>query len=234
MHTQQRHQIRPIPAAMIAILLGYPDVELQATAVGALNGSSISSTFEVGSTQQVTAAGWINEQNSRLFDLYGGNGGLIGATAYGDFSALFDTGVDVIDGAFYQLHFDTGFVANLTAGSARYAAAIGTLSSGVFTPFATGSDIRSYRGNMISGVYSAPVLVSGTGSGSGHVAVRLAQAGTLSVAGQSDYFGFDNVVLTVELPGGVPEPATWTMLIAGFGLTGAVLRRRQLVTEALG
>jgi hypothetical protein len=26
----------------------------------------------------------------------------------------------------------------------------------------------------------------------------------------------------------VPEPATWLMLIAGFGLTGAALRRRQV------
>ena len=31
------------------------------------------------------------------------------------------------------------------------------------------------------------------------------------------------------VPGGsltVPEPASWAMLIAGFGLTGAALRRR--------
>jgi hypothetical protein len=27
-------------------------------------------------------------------------------------------------------------------------------------------------------------------------------------------------------PGGVPEPASWAMLIAGFGLTGAAMRRR--------
>jgi|GEM_PF-2859587 len=29
-------------------------------------------------------------------------------------------------------------------------------------------------------------------------------------------------------PGGVPEPASWAMMIAGFGLTGATMRRRRL------
>lgn len=38
--------------------------------------------------------------------------------------------------------------------------------------------------------------------------------------------GLDNVSLTV----GVPEPATWAMMILGFGLAGAGLRRRQALT----
>ncbi len=28
-------------------------------------------------------------------------------------------------------------------------------------------------------------------------------------------------------PGGIPEPATWGLMIAGFGMAGAVLRRRR-------
>ena len=32
--------------------------------------------------------------------------------------------------------------------------------------------------------------------------------------------------------GGVPEPASWAMLIAGFGLTGAVMRRRRMALAA--
>ncbi|WP_372917730.1 PEPxxWA-CTERM sorting domain-containing protein, partial [Sandarakinorhabdus sp.] len=31
---------------------------------------------------------------------------------------------------------------------------------------------------------------------------------------------------------GVPEPASWAMLIAGFGLTGAAMRRRRTVVAA--
>ena len=32
-------------------------------------------------------------------------------------------------------------------------------------------------------------------------------------------------------PGGVPEPASWAMLIVGFGLTGAAMRRRKAATK---
>lgn len=35
-----------------------------------------------------------------------------------------------------------------------------------------------------------------------------------------------------EPSGPVPEPASWAMMIAGFGLTGAMLRRRRAVIAA--
>lgn len=34
--------------------------------------------------------------------------------------------------------------------------------------------------------------------------------------------------------GGVPEPATWGLMIAGFGLTGGALRRRRTARVAIG
>lgn len=42
-------------------------------------------------------------------------------------------------------------------------------------------------------------------------------------------FGYTggNPVAQLALGGAVPEPASWAMLIAGFGLTGAALRRRR-------
>ncbi|MCG2842180.1 PEPxxWA-CTERM sorting domain-containing protein [Sandaracinobacter sp. RS1-74] len=44
---------------------------------------------------------------------------------------------------------------------------------------------------------------------------------------------FDNVVIGDPVvpgtPGGVPEPAAWAMLIAGFGLVGSAMRRRRAV-----
>lgn len=46
-------------------------------------------------------------------------------------------------------------------------------------------------------------------------------------------FVFQNVASReVSAVGGVPEPSSWAMLIAGFGLTGATLRRRRMILAA--
>jgi hypothetical protein len=46
-------------------------------------------------------------------------------------------------------------------------------------------------------------------------------------------FVFQNVATNDEAAfGGVPEPSSWAMLIAGFGLTGAVMRRRSTAAVA--
>lgn len=50
--------------------------------------------------------------------------------------------------------------------------------------------------------------------------------------GSDEAWGLDSLVITydgVRQTGGVPEPATWAMMIAGFGLAGATLRRRRTV-----
>ena len=44
------------------------------------------------------------------------------------------------------------------------------------------------------------------------------------------FVAFDNVVYTGHpdvVAGGVPEPAAWTMMVAGFGGLGALIRRRR-------
>ena len=49
-------------------------------------------------------------------------------------------------------------------------------------------------------------------------------------AGNGGVF-FDSV--SVQTAGGVPEPATWALMIGGFGLAGAMLRRRRAAFAAI-
>lgn len=52
----------------------------------------------------------------------------------------------------------------------------------------------------------------------------LANTGSLGFT----FFGIDNLMFTpnADTPPAVPEPASWAMMIAGFGLVGGAMRRR--------
>lgn len=55
-------------------------------------------------------------------------------------------------------------------------------------------------------------------------------AKSVSFAGVANQIVFDDITFGSDVPGGggvVPEPATWAMMIAGFGLVGAAMRRRR-------
>jgi hypothetical protein len=73
--------------------------------------------------------------------------------------------------------------------------------------------------------------------GESALTVALGQSSTTGLVFQwgpdAVFGGIDDLTFTVRPnqvgPGPIPEPATWAMLIAGFGLTGAALRRRRVV-----
>ena len=50
----------------------------------------------------------------------------------------------------------------------------------------------------------------------------------INSVGDGDAFGFDDLTVgdVRQVTGGVPEPATWAMMLLGFGAMGAALRRR--------
>lgn len=49
---------------------------------------------------------------------------------------------------------------------------------------------------------------------------------TQSTVGE-DFVAFDNFTFVTASTGGVPEPSAWALMIGGFGLAGATLRRRR-------
>jgi hypothetical protein len=48
----------------------------------------------------------------------------------------------------------------------------------------------------------------------------------------NDSSDFEKVIYSFNGGGGVPEPASWMLMIGGFGLAGSALRRRKLATAA--
>lgn len=77
-------------------------------------------------------------------------------------------------------------------------------------------------------------LASGTNPGTTHnfSFVATGSSTTLSFYEFSDSGAspiIDNVLVTGPTAAAVPEPATWALMIGGFGLAGATLRRRRAV-----
>jgi PEP-CTERM motif len=63
------------------------------------------------------------------------------------------------------------------------------------------------------------------------------QAPFQTTGGNLIWQGLNNLTFSAELaavPGAVPEPATWGLMIAGFGVAGAALRRKPKVAVSFG
>jgi hypothetical protein len=63
----------------------------------------------------------------------------------------------------------------------------------------------------------------------GRDAFNLADGVTVNAG---DYLVNNRFIDPLAAPGGVPEPASWTLMILGFGLAGAAVRRRRSLLQA--
>lgn len=119
------------------------------------------------------------------------------------------------------------------------AAGFDTGFSGVFSaPFTPGTTVKVWSGLNATGDLLADLTLGTTPAAGCQIAGQycpfrdfsLGFAGTaksVQFGGTLNQQVFDDLTFGSTTPGGViPEPATWAMLITGFGLVGAAMRRR--------
>lgn len=99
-------------------------------------------------------------------------------------------------------------------------------ASGLFFNFA-GSGIALFQNPSIgSGVNFMCLAANFCGGGANRVSISVSQFG-----GGFSQVGVQQVASLAS--GGVPEPATWTLMILGFGAVGGAMRRRQSVAATI-
>jgi len=81
----------------------------------------------------------------------------------------------------------------------------------------TGTELASLSLPSTPDPYNVWVPIGVTFSGKAESAV---------FGGSANYIGFDNITLGSATPGGVPEPATWAMMLLGFSGLGLLIHRR--------
>lgn len=121
--------------------------------------------------------------------------------------------------------FDTGNY-NVVGGNAFTATETDLL-------FDSGIDGTLYIGQLVSETFTGLCLSGGTASCTGgpgpSVLIAVSLPGDFDVVPSSGRFV---VASTTATAAAAPEPASWAMLVTGFGLTGAALRRRKALAAA--
>lgn len=111
------------------------------------------------------------------------------------------------------LFWNVGSGATLGTGTAF----AGNIIAGTSVTLTTGASILCGRAIALTGAVTMDSnSISGNCSGAGALGSGRTDYGSRGFAGLADPNG----------PGGVPEPASWAMMLVGFGLTGTMLRRR--------
>ena len=155
--------------------------------------------------------------------------------------------------AAYTLTTTNGGDGSVAAGPAPYTFTITGANNGVGSSLTSYTDVASgaltitasysYTTNDVDGAAFDPAGYTINGAlfqlSPGSSASGYTQTGTVSfsvLAG--DTYGFyvnstDSILGTGTLSiGAVPEPATWALMIGGFGMTGFAMRRRKVALAA--
>lgn len=101
-------------------------------------------------------------------------------------------------------------------------------SDGFAVPSGEGQ-IGFFYGNMgweATNTSQVAAVGFGDGSGNGEVLFGSSSQANLNTVVANHHIWFDQNLVVVP-PGGIPEPATWAMMIAGLGLVGTAMRRQR-------
>lgn len=184
---------------------------------GYILGSGLTSTF--GTTQTFTGAG-VNGQNYTI-----SSSEVVGATTTTDY---------------FKITTPVNFITTTTVNGITITALqfdIGTANSGVGV--ATGANVVNFAdaiisytaaGNIVYGaantVFALTPTVTLAPGGLSFTAAEGVNTGTTAISTFAMHeFNF-SITYANPVAAAVPEPATWTMMLAGFGAIGFGLRRR--------
>ncbi len=110
---------------------------------------------------------------------------------------------------------------------------LGSHSSVTWTLYDLGTDINTNQNYTDTGIFND--LGTGVVYGSvtvfgptDHVTVNLNSAGIAALNRAGDSGSEFNFGGALSFGGAVPEPATWALMLGGFGLAGVALRRRRI------
>jgi hypothetical protein len=151
-------------------------------------------------------------------------GDLVHFVISGGYNATFDLDADRLPDYFSSTSFDFNNVTGSFAG-------ITDFGNPVPASGTTASKVQFYRGDFGGGIgISVDGLTRFVADGlqlySGTTSAPSFVAGQYTLAPLYGY-GASSVTVSYLASGAVPEPASWAMMLGGFGLVGGALRRRQ-------
>lgn len=193
------------------------------------NGDFATGDF-TGWTTFTTANGNVPISHVTSFDVTGSGASNAAELQVGSFDHF---GAQGGGGIFQSIHTASGLLA-FSASFAEFSGTLTNYADAVFSVLLDGVTEDSQDFPIIVGSVLSPGLIRGvltfsTNVTAGdHILTLLATRNT----GPQPFQYFDNVSATQADLGGVPEPATWSLMIAGFGLAGGKLRRRRTVVFA--
>ncbi|HWY61792.1 MAG TPA: PEPxxWA-CTERM sorting domain-containing protein [Rhizomicrobium sp.] len=154
--------------------------------------------------------------------------------------------VDLVGAAdgFASLAFDNGVSVDLagSTGVAGILQSVATLAAGDYTvTFLLAGNLRGAVNKTTQvGIGSQFVTITPVSNSQGYTLytenfTNASGRVTFRDIGGTDDQGnlLDNIVVSTGVTAGVPEPATWAMMLAGFGVIGFVVRRKKQTALAI-